>query len=540
LDKFCKQPDNNPPPSGPAPPGGGGGGGGGGEPGTPQPTGGQSRGDPHLVTFDGRLYDLQAAGEFTLVRSASGDFVIQVRAVPLVGSQSVAANVAIATKVDGHRVTLSLENATIVARVDGVVMVQEEQSVGTGTLQRLGTEAGVGYMIEWSDGTMVRTGQFGRFGINVTVTPSAALHGQLLGLLGNDNGNQADDLAYANGTPLGTSITAQILDGAYADSWRLTQATSLFDYRPGQSTATFTDRAFPSRHIDASTAPNAATLKARCQADGITDTFLLQDCIIDASATHGDQAVFSHYAQEQTVMTVQTALAHNLPPFPVSSSGGGPGPAQTGTPAPATGALNTLVDAGVIADPHETNPFTFPASAGDVIFIGFPGCDDGNMVFTLVDPNGKTLNPDDVQLGVRICLHGRFAIAAAGTYTLVANADMKGQGSYGIPIRFDRHDQTYETSYGQAASGNIPEQANGDIYTFTATAGDIVHLYGDGCTIGPSNSLASLTKSDGTPLIGLDCGQGSSYAIQQTGSFALVINFEPVGPYAYHFVLQKG
>jgi von Willebrand factor type D domain len=541
LDKFCKQPDNNPPPTGPPPPGGGGGGGGGGgEPDTPQPPGGVSEGDPHLLTFDGKLYDLQAAGEFTMVRSASGDFVIQVRAVPLAGSQSVAANAAIATKVDGHRVTVSIENATIVARVDGVVVDHEEQAVASGTLQRLGTEAGVGYVIEWSDGTAVRVGQFGRFGINATVTPSAARRGQLVGLLGNDNGNQADDLAYANGTALGTSITPQILDGAFADSWRIVQATSLFDYRPGQSTATFTDRTFPSRHIDASTAPNAATVKARCQAEGITDTYLLQDCIIDASATHSDQAVLSHYAQAQTVMTVQTALAHNLPPFPVSSSGGGPGPAQTGTPAPVTGALNTLVDAGTIADSHETKSFTFPASAGDVIFTGFPGCDDGGMVFTLIDPNGKTLNPDDVQFGLRICLHGRFAIAVTGTYTLVANADMKGRGSYGVPIRFDRHDQTFQTSYGQAASGNIPDQATRDIYTFTATTGDIVHLYGDGCAIGPANSLASLSKSDGTPVIALDCSQGSIYQFQTTGSFELIVNFEPVGPYPYHFVLQKG
>jgi hypothetical protein len=205
-----------------------------------------------------------------------------------------------------------------------------------------------------------------------------------------------------------------------------------------------------------------------------------------------------------------------------------------------TGALNTLVDAGTIADSHETKSFTFPASAGDVIFIGFPGCDDGGMVFTLVDPNGKTLNPDDVQLGLRVCLHGRFAVSVTGTYTLVANADMKGQGSYGVPIRFDRHDQTFQTSYGQAASGNIPDQATRDIYTFTASAGDIVHLYGDGCAIGPANSLASLSKSDGTPVIALDCSQGSSYQFQTTGSFELIVNFAPVGPYPYHFVLQKG
>src|SRR6202049_3641765 len=540
LDKFCKQPDNNPPPAGsPGPGGGGGGGGGGGEPETPMPQGGHSEGDPHMLTFDGKGYDLQAAGEFTLVRSTTGDFLVQTRAVPLAGSQSVAANAAVATELEAHRVTIALENATIVARVDGTVVQQEQRAVGSGTLQRLGTEAGVGYVVESADGTKVRVDQFSRFGISVTVTPSAARRGQLTGLLGNDNGSQADDLAYANGTLLGTAVTAQILDGAYADSWRITQAASLFTYGPGQSTATFTNRSFPSQHIDANSAPNAATLKVRGQAGGMPAPYLLQDCIIDASATHADQSVLSHYAQAQTVMTVQAALARNLPAFPVTSSVSGTGPAATGTPAPVTGALNTLVDAGVVADPHETKSFTFPASAGDVLYIGFPQCDDGGLVFALVDPNGTILNPSDVQLGLRICLHGRFALTITGTYTLVANADMKGQRSFGVPIRFERHDQRFQTSYGQTITGNIPDQATEDIYIFSAAAGDSFHLYGNGCTIGPANAFVDLRKADGTPVIAIDCSQGSAFTIQETGTYELVVN-NGVGPFSYHFVLQQG
>jgi hypothetical protein len=224
----------------------------------------------------------------------------------------------------------------------------------------------------------------------------------------------------------------------------------------------------------------------------------------------------------------------------VTSSGGGPAPAQTGTPAPVTGALNTLVDAGIIADPRETQRFTFPASAGDVIFIGYPQCDDGNMVFGLVDPNGKTLNANDVQLGLRVCLDSRFAITVTGTYAFVANADMKSRGSFSVPIRFDRHDQTFHTSYGQTLSGDIPDQATRDIYIFNATAGDILHLYGNGCTIGPANSNVGLDKAAGTPVIAIDCSQGNAYTIQQTGTYELVVNNTPVGPYSYHFVLQKG
>ncbi|NJN21613.1 MAG: hypothetical protein HC812_11085 [Leptolyngbya sp. RL_3_1] len=35
----------------------------------------------------------------------------------------------------------------------------------------------------------------------------------------------------------------------FGDSWRITQADSLFDYRSGESTVTFTDRNFPSTFV---------------------------------------------------------------------------------------------------------------------------------------------------------------------------------------------------------------------------------------------------------------------------------------------------
>jgi hypothetical protein len=540
LDKYCKQPDNNPPPSSSGPGGGDGGGGGDSEPETPMPPAGHSQGDPHLLTFDGLSYDLQAAGEFTLVESTSGDIVVQVRAVPLVGSQSVAANAAVAAKVDGHRVTVTLQNESLMVRVDGAIVTEAEGSVGDGSIQRLSTEIGLGCIMEWPDGTILRVDEMGTIGLNVTMTPAPRRRGQLAGLLGNDNGNAADDLAYANGTSVGGSPTAQTLDGPYANSWRITQATSLFDYGPGQSTATFTNLSFPSQNVDASNAPNAATLKQQCEAEGITDTYLLQDCIVDASATHSNQSVLSDYAQAQTVMTVQTALAHNLPPFPTTSSGGGTAPTQTGTPAPVTGALNTLLDAGVIGDPRDTQSFTFQATAGDIIDIGNPECDGSGVTFALVDPNGKTLNASDVQLELPVCLEGRFALTVTGTYTLVANADMKAQGSYSVPIRFDRHDQTFQTSYGQTLSGYIPDQATRDIYVFGATAGDIIHLYGAGCTIGPVNALVGLAMADGTPVVAIDCSQGNAFTIQQTGSYELVVNSDAVGPFSYRFILQKG
>lgn len=41
-----------------------------------------SWGDPHLQTFDGQSYDFQGPGYYYLIRSQSGDFVVQVHQFP--------------------------------------------------------------------------------------------------------------------------------------------------------------------------------------------------------------------------------------------------------------------------------------------------------------------------------------------------------------------------------------------------------------------------------------------------------------------------
>ena len=47
-----------------------------------------------------------------------------------------------------------------------------------------------------------------------------------------------------DGTVLGTNLAFETLYPKYADRWRITQKESLFDYEPGETTETFTDRNF--------------------------------------------------------------------------------------------------------------------------------------------------------------------------------------------------------------------------------------------------------------------------------------------------------
>ena len=538
LDNYCKKPGPPPPPSGPPPSGGGGGGGGGGTDDQPPPPPGVSQGDPHLLTFDGRAYDLQAAGEFTLTKSTVDDFLVQVRQVPLPGLIPVAVNTAVAGKLGGHRVTLTLENTVLVARVDGVAdNTGGTMNVGTGTLERLGTDAGTGFLLEWPDGTTVQVGELGLVGLNVSVTPAAVRAGTLVGLLGNDNGQSGDDFVTSGGVSL-TAPTTQTLHTQFADSWRITQAQSLFDYMPGQSTATFTNRSFPSTYVSGAIVPGAAAATQECQADGVTDQYLLADCVVDATAVKSP-AVVSHYAQAQVVMTVQANLAHHLPAFSSPATPGGPTP----TPGASTSTPNlqgVLIDSGRVNSSVEEQVFTFSAQPGDILWIGPPACDDGQLAFAVIDPQGQTLNTEDVSLGVFGCQIGRIAATTAGTYQLVANADKKSAGSYSLPIRFERHDVITQASYGETLSGSIPDQATHDVYQFSAQAGDAVHIFGSGCNIGPQNSIIGFADATGKPVgPALDCTQTSEYVIPMAGTYELVVNFPNVGPFSYQFVLQK-
>ena len=362
-------------------------------------------------------------------------------------------------------------------------------------------------------------------------------------MFGNDDGRADNDYATSDGQNLGPTPSREVLNTTYTDSWRLTPSTSLFDYGPEQSTATFTDPTFPHANVDASNAPNRAAVEQQCRDEGITDTFLLQDCILDASAIN-DYSVLSNYSHAQTVTSVRSAIAHGVPAFaPQRSTGGSSGTTSTSTSTTTTGpvsALRTVVDAGRVNDPSETVPFTFPASAGDVVWIGPPDC-DAQLTFALVAPNGKVVNKDQVTLGVPVCQAGRFDLPADGNYQLVANADKKGAGSYTVPVRFQRKDVVAHAAYGQKLSGNIPQTAAHDVYLFDAHAGDLVHISGPGCDIGPPGTEMTLgtQTEDGKPAGEvLDCTSGRSQ-IMRSGTYKIIVNFADRGPGSYSFVLQK-
>jgi hypothetical protein len=507
LDDFCKEPDKKPP----APPGGGGGGGGGaGGPDDqpdPAPGPGGSGGDTHITTFDGLKYDFQAIGEYTLVKSTRDDFLIQTRQVPPRGARNVSVNQAMATRMGDRRVTVQIENGAATLRVAGVPANDEVVRLPAGTIIRSETTYGPTFQFTWADGTHARVAQLGASTLNVTVEPAAARAGALAGLLGDFDGSPENDLVGAGGAKLGVQPPAQELTHGFADTWRIAQADSLFDYQPEQSTATFTDPTFPDNSANAANVPNRETAEKNCREMGITDRHLLDNCIVDFAVT-SDFVFASSYSHEQQAQAARAASV----------------------PAPAHGVLRTMLMTGAVTTPQATPRMQFTAQAGDVVWIGQPDCTDRYIEVGLVDPAGKGMS------GGPPCTIGRRVLPASGTYTLRGYRTSNPLGVYHVPILIVRPDRVKPIAYGDVVFGNIETPGAHDVYTFTAKAGDLLRIAGLGCDVG--RLVIGVIVPTGADRLGPGCREGTDYKVPESGNYKLVINSADGASGAYHFVFQ--
>ncbi len=292
---------------GPGPAGRGTAGGGGGAPGgasDDDPCAGgcaKSNGDPHLVTVDGHLYDFQAAGEFTLLRSADGAVEIQARQVPWPGSDHLAVNRAISARVGSHAVGVYDTAGRFEIHVDGAVTPVEGPIDLAGGGRIVPYQSGI--ELDLPDGTRAWVIVVGRWGLMVRIAPSPALASASSGLLGPVRPGLGVP-AMPDGSAMPGEIDPQAaraaLYGPFADGWRVTDATSLFDYAPGTSTASFTVAGFPAAAagdtLDDLTTDQRAAGEQACAA--VTAPDLHDACAFDAGAT-GEADAADAYALAQ-------------------------------------------------------------------------------------------------------------------------------------------------------------------------------------------------------------------------------------------------
>lgn len=315
-----------------------------------------SYGDPHQMTFSRAEYDFQAAGEFTLVKSTTDDLEVQVRQEPFPGAGSIGVDTATAMRVDGTVVELAANRSDkLQLWVNRQPVAAADRSVAGGGKISFGPG---GATVTWPDGTAVsvlsiRTlAASGRVtcntsnAIDLSVTVPPARFGHLEGLLG-DPGAPPDEILGGNGAKYNMNVLTEpwasahnfdVLYHQFAPSWRVSQQSSLFYYPKGTSTTTFTHLDAPSKALTVqSMAPKTAVAAEKdCKAVGITNRYLLNECIYDVGLSNGRGVCFAA-ADAQVQATIGGPSAKGLP----DSSGSLPAPSSAPTTTTAPGGTTT-------------------------------------------------------------------------------------------------------------------------------------------------------------------------------------------------------
>lgn len=241
---------------------------------------GGDNGDPHIQTVDGVNYDFQSAGEFTLLADGSA-MEIQARQTPVSGAppipnahtgltSCVSINTAVAARAGAHEISYqpSISGSTgandLQLRIDGVLTdIQAVQSVNLGSGARVSRSAvGNGIEVDFPNGTSMTAipqwwGSQSKWYLNLSVFNTPATEG-VMGLI--PPGGWLPALPDGNSLgarPAALSQRYHDLNRTFADAWRVSDASSLFDYAPGTSTATFTNKAWPPEAPGPCVAPNS-------------------------------------------------------------------------------------------------------------------------------------------------------------------------------------------------------------------------------------------------------------------------------------------
>ena len=188
------------------------------------------------------------------------------------------------------------------AKPDRLYINNQLQNLGTFTTQALKDGASVTKASEnasdvlnvrHKNGDLVKVRFRSSYLLDYSLYLSENRKAKVSGLVGDYDGNKNNDVQVRNGAVLSGQGSLKFKDmyPTFADSWRITQANSLFQYDAGKTTTTYTQKDFPKEPISL-TADQRAKAEGICRAAGVTDEPFLSGCIVDVGIT-GDASLAS-------------------------------------------------------------------------------------------------------------------------------------------------------------------------------------------------------------------------------------------------------
>ncbi len=468
-------------------------------------------GEPHLVTADGVRLDFQAAGEFVVARSSDGAFEVQARYEPSRVVRPVTMTTALTTRIGGDRIGFYTDpdtgdtSRTLV--INGQAIERAQYSVtlpGGGVVERIGADV----RVTWPDGSKLAVEIYGKF-MNFSMTPSDAIAASIVGVLGTRDGDGSNDLATRDGTLLDPESPDFIeqLYGPFADSWRIAQADSLFDYEDGETTDTFQLLDVPAEQVTVAdlAADERAGAEALCRAMGVTSDPVLTACVFDVGMT-GDP---SFAASAATVAaTIERA---NVPAL------------DLGEPI----AREQDVAGNLIAG--ATDRYHFTAAAGDIVYLDAGETCSPALSWRLMRPGGTlhAFHPGCEDIGRRV-------LPEAGEWLIEVYSDTGAAGPYEFRILSAPAPQVGTIAPGGSASGTTTAVGEWHRYTLEATAGQVVYLDAEATCdedlswrlIRPNGSLAWFATS---------CVDLGRRVLDEAGAWGIEVYADDLATGAYAF-----
>lgn len=272
-----------------------------------------NRGDPHIVSTNGIAFDFQAAGEFIALTEDGGGFELQTRQSPVqttftpganayTGLAScVALNTAVALRMGKQRVTYQPvgqgdKGGRMQLRIDGKArFLSSGQTLSLGLGNFIADNGSGSLTFGLADGTrVVATPRYwesqGYWYLDIEVLGTTARAGLMGHIGGGEWLPRGGDGSNYGPRPVSLADRATVLHGKFADSWRVTDRTTLFDYDIGQSTKSFTDPAW--------------ALSSSCRKSALPAPLVREPASLDA-AKLACAALQDKVAREQCIFDVQ-------------------------------------------------------------------------------------------------------------------------------------------------------------------------------------------------------------------------------------------
>lgn len=290
------------------------------------PTGnGANNGDPHLTTVNGVHYDFQGAGEYVALRGKDIEIQTRQTPVPTAASQpdphtgltsSVSINTAVAVRMGANRVSLQFDKGNLTAesrltlRLNGVVAAIPAGGLKPASNDRIQlSEDGI-YRFDFADGTMLSVTPgwwepLRRWYLNLDVLNTPANEG-LMGIVADRNWlPDMPDGRHMGIRPAPIGRRYHDLYARFGRAWRVTAATSLFDYGAGESPATFVMPGWPRLRPPFSlpgqiTPKGLGAMEAARACAAVRDQELNRECRFDV-AVMGDRGIAKSYRKQQRV-----------------------------------------------------------------------------------------------------------------------------------------------------------------------------------------------------------------------------------------------